>query len=146
MEVKLPLNSCLFFFIYILCVCEGAGISGAPMLIQSPNLKDIPLPDSPQPPSDTSLPSSTSVAPTSVQPIAFSPAPTQARKTSLPLPKPSAFRDSDEEEEEGLNASKLIVPGCALNEDYHVAPCQHFLAKFSSIKLTAHRRLLFSTS
>ena len=90
------------------------------MLNQTLDLKDIPLPDSPHPAPDTSPPPSTLYAPTSAQPIAFSAAPTQARKMPLPVPKPSAFRDSDEEEEEGLNASKLIVHCCALNEDYPV--------------------------
>ncbi|XP_071794994.1 SURP and G-patch domain-containing protein 1-like [Asterias amurensis] len=83
---------------------RGSGVSSAPMLNQTLDLKDIPLPDSPHPAPDTSPPPSTLYAPTSAQPIAFSAAPTQARKTPLPVPKPSAFRDSDEEEEEGLNA------------------------------------------
>ncbi|XP_038077795.1 SURP and G-patch domain-containing protein 1-like [Patiria miniata] len=68
-----------------------------------PDLSDIPLPDSPRSAPQPVAPS-VAPAPAPVQPIAFNTAPSHARKSALPVPKPSAFRDSDDEDDNVLAA------------------------------------------
>ncbi|XP_022086972.1 SURP and G-patch domain-containing protein 1-like [Acanthaster planci] len=76
-----------------------------PSLLKT-NLSDIPLPDPPKPnqelPTTSLALSSTPTNPP--QPIAFSTASSHTRKSTLPVPKPSAFRDSDDEDDNVLAA------------------------------------------